>query len=540
VTPVKRVHAADLFAGAGGTSTGLAQACRALKLEVDLLAVNHWPEALQTHEKNHPWARHLCQEIDQVEPKTAVPSGHLNLLVASPECTHFSVARGGRPVQPQKRTTPWNLLTWLDEIRVDSMLVENVPEFRGWGPIGRDQRPVKSRKGETYREWLTEIRKRGYNVDARVVNAADHGDATSRNRLFVIAKRGDTPVRWPNPSYSRGGAVRGTRRWRAAREVIDWGLRGESIFKRKRPLAVNTWKRVLYGLDKYGGPEIAPFVEALRKEIEAAGFDPGARPKERVHTSDGRFIVPPLGFHARDGKANRPRSPDEPLQSLTQRGGGHVYHSFVLSQASGGAPRSTEEPLPTIVAGDGGGVGIRLVVDAFLVGVAGRGLSPTSVEDPLPTLTHRNTKWVIEPFLVPNFGERETQVPRVHDVKDPVPSVTSHGAGSLVEPFLVKYYGTARTSSVDAPVPSLTAKDRLLLVQPVIEGKALEIYHRMLQPPELSRAMGFPDDYMFVGNRGEVVKQIGNAVAVNVARALCTSLLSEGGRVSRIDGGIGS
>ena len=127
-------------------------------------------------------------------------------------------------------------------------------------------------------------------------------------------------------------------------------------------------------------------------------------------------------------------------------------------------------------------------------------------------------------LTVPNFGERETQVPRIHELGEPLPTPTSHGSGPLIRPFLVKYYGTAKVSSVDSPMPTLTSHDRLMLVQPVIHGQALEVYQRMIQPPEMSRAMGFPKGYRYAGNRGQVVKQIGNAVAVNVARALCSSL----------------
>lgn len=141
------VRAADLFAGAGGASTGLLRACRELGLDVELLAINHWQVAVETHTINHPQVRHLCESVERVDPRAAVPGGRLQILLAGPECTHFSTARGGRPVNPQSRASAWHILKWAQELYIDSILIENVPEFRTWGPVGANGRPLKSRKG---------------------------------------------------------------------------------------------------------------------------------------------------------------------------------------------------------------------------------------------------------------------------------------------------------------------------------------------------------------------------------------------------------
>lgn len=491
----RTVRAVDAFCGAGGTSTGLALACRDLGATVDLLAINHWSVAVETHSRNHPWARHLQSRLESVRPRDAFPGGRLDLLVASPECTHHSTARGGRPVSDQLRASAWHLLPWLEELRVDSMLVENVPEFRSWCRVGQNGRPVKKEKGSYFREWIRAIRTHGYNVDWRVVNSADFGDATSRQRLFVMARRGNRPIVWPRPIYSRKGQLPGTRPWRAARDIIDWSLRGRSIFEPgRRPLAPRTMARILEGLRRFGGEELRPFLVLMEH---------------------------------------------------------------------GGGTRSVDEPIPTITTAKGGSMGIA---EPFTIGVCGRNLTPRSVEEPIPTLTHRSTRWLnehevqpftvttdrpktnrslprsieepiatvvannervalVEPFLVPNFGEREGQLPRCHSVGDPLPSVTSHGAGAVVEPFLTSYYGMSTVSSIEAPIPTVTTRDRFALVQPVIDGRALDIRFRMLEPQELAAAMGFPTGYAFAGNRTEVVRQIGNAVAVQTARWLCLSLL---------------
>jgi DNA (cytosine-5)-methyltransferase 1 len=490
----RTITAVDAFCGAGGTSTGLALACHDIGANVDLLAINHWDVAVQTHSANHPWARHLQSRIESVRPRDAFPGGRLDLLVASPECTHHSTARGGRPVSDQLRASAWHLIPWLEELRVDAMLIENVPEFRSWCRVGRNGRPVKKEKGAYFREWVRAIKTHGYNVDWKIVNSADYGDATSRQRLFVMARRGNRPIVWPQPLYSRRGKTPGTKTWRAARDIIDWSLKGKSIFERERPLAPRTLARIMEGLRRFGGEELRPFL--------------------------------------------------------------------VLMEHGGGV-RSVEDPVPTITTARGGSMG---VAEPFTVGVCGRNLVPKSVDDPLPTQTHRSTRWLIEsevqpftlstdrpvtnrslprsteepiatvvanneriwlaePFIVPNFGEREGQVPRTHSVEDPLPSPTSHGAGGLAEPFLTMYYGTSTVSSIDAPIPAIPTHDRFALVQPVINGRALDIRFRMLEPRELAAAMGFPSDYAFTGNRTDIVRQIGNAVAVQTARWLCLALL---------------
>lgn len=599
----RTVTAMDAFCGAGGTSTGLALACADIGAKVDLLAINHWKVAVETHRLNHPDARHLESRVESVRPRDAFPGGRLNLLVASPECTHHSTARGGRPVSDQLRASAHHLIPWLDELRVDAMLVENVPEFVSWCRVGSNGRPVKKEKGAYFRDWIRTVRGRGYNVEWRIMNSADYGDATSRRRLFVMARRGGRPIVWPIPNFSRGGRVPGTRAWRAAREIIDWSLKGRSIFERELPLAPRTLARITEELRRFGGTELRPFLVLMEHgggvrsverplptvttarggsmgvaepftigvvgrnlkpasvddplptitqrtsrwvvETEVAPFTVSTdRPetnrslprsveepiamvvanKERIALTeafilsqasggaprsvgepvptipaggahalvDASFVLPPLGFYARDGKANPPRSPDDPLQTLTQRGGGHLVEPFITEF-------------------HGGGGGDRRV---------------RSLEEPLPTQDTANRFGIAEPFIIANFGEREGQAPRTHAIDTPLPAVTSRGAGTLVEPFLTTYYRNGGVTSIEDPAPVVTTRDRIALVQPVIDGRALDIRFRMLEPRELAAAMGFPKDYAFTGTRTDIVRQIGNAVSVQLARALCKSLLS--------------
>lgn len=483
------LRAADLFCGAGGTSTGLYRACDRLGAKLELLAVNHWSTAVETHAKNHPAARHLCASLDSLNPRDAV-RGRLDLLVASPECTHHSAARGGKPMNDQSRASAWCVVRWAEALLPETILVENVREFRTWGPLGANGRPLKRRAGETFDAWIGALRSLGYTVDTRLLNAADFGEATTRTRLFVVARRGRGPVPWPSPTHARGGSAelfgkRGA--WRPAREVIDWSIEAPSIFGRKRPLAPATLARIAEGLRRFGGDAAEPFLVLLRGTGTA-------------------------------------RSVEVPVPALTA-GGEHVglAQPFVLQQQSGGVARAVSEPIPTLAT-----KGAVSLVEPFIVPFMGErdGQRPRTrdVRDPLPTVTTRNPIGLAQPFVLPVTHGRDSSR-RARSVEGPLPTITSANRGELgiCEPFLVPYYGTARPRDVSAPVPTLTTKDRLGLVEP---GAQLDIRFRMLQPHELARAMGFPDDYRFAGNRGDVVRQIGNAVSVTLAEALFTALLA--------------
>ena len=512
------IHAVDLFAGAGGTSTGLALACKELGRNVDLVAINHWEPAIESHALNHPWAKHICASAESLDPRVVVPRRHLQILVASPECVGHSRAAGGRPKNDQKRASAWQILRWLELLKVDRVLVENVIEFRDWGPLNSRGFPIKSRKGEIYQSWFRAIRSFGYNVAAKVLNAADYGAPTSRSRLFIVAKKGNIAITWPEPTHSRKGD--GRKKWRPAREIIDWSIKGQSIFTRKRPLSIRTIGRIIEGLKRFGGSELQPFI---------------------VLMEHGGGI----------------KSIGDPLPTITTAKGGSmglVEPSFVLSQASGGAPRSVTEPLPTIPAG-----GAHALIEPFILSQGSNG-APRSVKDPVPSILTAGKHALVQPFIVPFFGERKGQAPRNHPVSEPLPAVTSHGAGALVqsfllpvrgyfgqntpksvdeplgtitqrgygglvEPCIVQYNDNSGAHSVNEPLPTIPTHDRFGLVQPTLNGRCLDVRFRMLQPHELAGAMGFPRSYKFCGTKTEITRQIGNAVVVHIAKALCGSLL---------------
>lgn len=272
----KRIIAADLFCGAGGTSTGLSRAAERLGRRVELTAVNHWERAVETHAANHPAAFHFCQDLADLDPRKAVPGGRLDLLVASPECTHHSVARGGKPVNDQSRATAYCVHRWCAALDVRRVLIENVPEFTTWGPLDAKGRPTKRGRGKLFEAFLQTFRAMGYRVEWRILNAADFGAATTRRRLFIQCVKGRGPIRWPDRTHEPNptpGLTEPLPKWRAARGIIDWSMRGTSIFGRKRPLSANTLKRIAAGLAKFGGAAAEPFLVMLRRHADGRSVE---------------------------------------------------------------------------------------------------------------------------------------------------------------------------------------------------------------------------------------------------------------------------
>lgn len=516
---------ADLFAGAGGMSEGAVEAITARGLTPRLVAVNHWPVAVATHTENHPTAEHRCAPVESVDPRELVPSGRLDLLMAAPECTHHANARGGKPINDQSRASAWHIMRWLELLRVESVLIENVPEFQTWGPLGANGRPLKSRKGEIFQAFIETLRRYGFKVEYRVLNAADYGAATSRRRLFIVGVRGNRRVPWPTPTHSKTGGKSlfgTTAKWRGAREIIDWKIEGSSIFNRKRPLAPATMRRILDGLARYS-PALEPFLVILRQNMAAQSLD-GPIP---ALTGNGThvglaepFLIPFYG--ERDGQRPRTHSVDEPLPVAPASGGGKfgVIEPFVLQQQSGGVARRVDEPLPTVATD-----GAITLVQPFIVQSGGPRGGTQSVDEPMKTLLTREHKALVEPFLVPPRGFSEGAVDSVDRPLRTIKAVDGHVFG-LVEPFITKYNGTAvRGMSVEEPLDTVTSRDRFGLVQPVINGYTLDIRFRMLQPHELSQAMSFPRSYVFTGNKGERIRQIGNAVDCRQSRALAGAII---------------
>lgn len=423
-----KIKAADLFCGAGGTSTGLIEACEELDLECELTAINHWDVAIATHKANYPESHSLCASLDSLNPRDLYKDGELDLLWASPECTHHSIARGGKPINDQSRATAWCVTRWAEALRPSIILVENVKEFLSWGPIGVEGRPLKTRKGEVFRAWVRTLEALGYRVDWRMLRAADYGDPTTRERLFIYAVRGRRKIVWPEATHGQviiSDMFEQRQRWLTARDnVIDWSIPGKSIFNPDGSLrhCENTVNRIIDGFARQGRKAV-PFVLILRGT-------------SRSHIAASAHSI------------------DEPLSTVCASGTHHMLcEPFVIGQQSGAMPRSVDQPVPTVACA---------------------------------------------------------------------------GAIRLVEPMIVKYYRTGICKSVDEPLDTVTTKPRFMLVEPKSgESFGLDIHTRMLLPHELAAAQGFPKDYKFAGNKTEIIRQIGNAVPKNLAKALVRAALTQ-------------
>jgi len=601
------------------------RAVREMGAELDLVAINHWDTAIATHTRNHPFARHFCINLDAANPAAIVEGGRLDLLLASPECVHFSRARGGKPVSDQRRASAYHVQRWVTALNgeIDRILIENVREFMEWGPLLPDGRLDPARKGLYFFSWVNSLVAMGYDWDWRIVNAADFGDATTRERLMVqFVRIGLGGVRWPVPTHGKtlkstaklAGPMFGPapvlKPWRAAREVIDWQDAGRSLLDdpkyKVRPLSIKTRMRIARGLARFGGP-------LARMYIQLLGIDPA-----EVAVPAGRGLKPqPFLLSQQSGGA--PRSADQPVSTIASAGYVTLVSPFLLGQHTNNIPKGVDDaPVPTIPTiarirliepmlapyyGSGSGKTCQTIsqpvptiptkdrfalVDPLAV-VYESGSDARSVTEPRPTVmtpdrpgvatsrpeavmvranahatTTRSDQLVttpasadsgeilmMEPFIVPNFGEREGQTPRVHDVAAPLPTVTGQGAGALVRPVLVQTDQTKGNGvcarPIDAPLPTVVTKQATALVEPllnavqmgevdprrvvVIDGQphVLDIRFRMLKNRELARAMGFDDaesEYEFTGTATEITRQIGNAVPCNLAAALVAAILA--------------
>ncbi len=538
-----RYRSGDLFCGAGGLTAGLSLAYEHLLDDAEDLAehvrhvaINHWSVAIRTHETNHPWAKHLDEDIDHVKPRDVFEPG-IDLLAAAPSCKPHSQAAGDKAKHDQKRMHPWVVVRWIQELRPRNVLVENVPAFRRWGPLDDDGDPCKEREGDTFDAFLAAIRSLGYAVDHRILNAADYGDPTTRKRLFIVARRDKRPV-FPAPTHSNDPDD-DLPDWRTAAEVIDWSDPGESIWTRglagngKKPLVQNTMQRIAEGLRRYAVDELEPFADAVaslgKEDVEKLQ-------RTAVNVED---VTPELVAHA--GRpflvkfygTSTAKPVEEPLDTVTA--GGYKFalaRPYVIGQHGGAVARSTDEPLPTVASA---GYIRKVEPHPFILPRNGRyrGLDSNPAYDPdaepLHVVTAENHDGhLVSPYLVPFYGERGGQDPRTHDTDDPLPTVpASKSPAGVAQPYLVQYNGQSDAQPVDEPMPTQTTRDRFALVVPDLWPYGLDIRFRMLQPRELAAAMGFPDTYEFCGTKTERVRQIGNAVCVNLARELCLTLLTD-------------
>ena len=563
----------DNFAGGGGASTGIEMA---LGRAVDI-AINHDAEAVAMHLANHQYTTHYCEDVWTVDPCQIVKGRPVGLAWFSPDCKHFSKAKGGKPVARKIRGLAWVVVRYALKVRPRVIMLENVEEFQDWGPLvhvcddsghkkmddtGRPvMMPCGINKGQTFYLWKSRLEKLGYRVEWKELRACDYGAPTIRKRLFLVARCDGLPIVWPEPTHGdpKSKAVRSGKLlpWRTAADCIDWSIPAPSIFERKRPLADATMRRIAKGIMRYVVDNPDPFIvtyygskgEDFRGQSLA---DPLA-----TQTTENRhaLVVPVFTEHA---NASSPRCmpADEPLRTIcaNTKGGHHaLIEAFLAKHYTGVVGSDMQDPIGTVTSVDH-----HSLVTANLVRNFGKS-SAAAVNEPSKTITGKSKDSVVTAHLVRQFGQSvgsspvdpvgtitpgglgKTGLVTSHLVKlrgtcrdgqevtSPLPTITASGTHvGEVRAFLLKYYGSDRDPQLLDPLHTITTKDRFGLV--TVSGQQYEIVDiglRMLSPKELFRAQGFDDSYIidpiYNGKpltKTAQVRMCGNSVSPYPAAAL--------------------
>lgn len=489
----------DLFAGGGGASLGIESGSGSV---VDI-AINHDKDAIRMHEENHPCTKHYCEDIFHVDPIAAVAGRPVGILWASPDCKHFSKAKGGKPVEKKIRGLAWVVVKWAKLVRPRIIHLENVEEFLTWGPLLPNDRPDPARKGETFNVWKAALEKLGYAVEWRVLKACDYGAPTIRKRLFLVARCDGKPIVWPAPTHgnpqAKGFKESGLKPWVPAAKILDYSLNCPSIFTRPKPLANASAKRIAAGVKRYVIETGDPFLIEYHSTF-AGGRDRTRPVDEPLATQDtsNRFglVVPELVAHnlARIGQTGGnglySNPVTDPLTTCTTKAE-HLLIASHLTKLYGtcaaGVP--LDQPAPTVTA-DGQHLGH---VAAFLQKYYGNERDGVSLSEPMHTIPTKDRFGFVAAMLV---RAPETFPPGFWRVWQ----------------FLADHLGP------DAPCPVVWIKGELYLI--------VDIGMRMLAPRELARAQGFPDSYILTGTKTNQVARIGNSVCPDMARVIVAANLS--------------
>ena len=540
----------DSFAGGGGASTGIELATGRV---VDI-AINHDPDAILMHKTNHPYTTHYQASVWDVDPEEVCGGSPVGLLWASPDCKHFSKAKGGKPVDKRIRGLAWIVLRWAGTVRPRVIILENVEEFQTWGPVRRG-RPVKAKAGQTFQRFVSQLEALGYAVEWRELVAADYGAPTTRKRFFLIARCDGRPIVWPEPTHAPADSPEvkeGIKKhWRSAAEIIDWSLPCPSIFdtreqirekyglKAQRPLRPNTMRRVARGVDKFVIKSANPFLVIVNHAGEFRG-----------------------------------QSLSDPIQTITAKHGYGVVNPvmapWTVTNTTNSTGHPVNEPIGTARTGGGGGqmfLGASLIQHHTEHSEHVRGHEITG---PIMTIDAANRYGMTVASLVKYYGGVVGA-----SVEDPVPTVTSVDHNALQTAHMVKMKGDNLGGPTTEPVQTITAggshhgvvTTRVAKAEPGADlrhwpeirnllntycGYALrpedvilfriggawyfmaDIGLRMLTPRELYRANGFPDDYVidrdYTGQtygKSKQVARCGNAVPPPFATALVRANLPE-------------
>lgn len=493
----------DNFAGGGGASTGIELA---LGRSVDI-AINHDEAAIAMHKVNHPRTKHYLEDVWEVDPLEATQGRPVGLAWFSPDCKHFSKAKGGKPVEKSIRGLAWVAVKWAKAVRPRVIILENVEEFKTWGPLTEDNYPDPKRKGETFNLFIRALKKLGYKVDFRELKACDYGAPTIRKRFFMVARCDGRKIIWPEPTHGdpdtlavRAGILEP---WRTAAECIDWSIACPSIFERKKPLAENTVQRITRGINKFVLENPRPFImQAYGGGYTGAGSDID-RPLPTITATDHNWLVTPFlsQYHSYDDTP-RGQTMDRPLltQDTSNRYG--LVACYLTKFYKTGIGQDLAEPLHTVTTSPGHFGEIRAFLTSYYGNESDIG---QSLDEPLRTITVKD-----------RFGDVSVKITKVGKRND-----LKHWP--KVREMLNQYCGFN------------IASDEILLLE--ISGDHYfinDIGLRMLVPHELFAAQGFPRDYIIDRDENgkpftkkDQVAKCGNAVCPDLAKALVSANLPE-------------
>jgi DNA (cytosine-5)-methyltransferase 1 len=508
----------DNFAGGGGASTGIEMATG---YSVDI-AINHDPEAIRMHKVNHPNTKHYCENVWAVDPVKACEGHPVALAWFSPDCKHFSKAKGGKPKDKNIRGLAWVACRWAALVRPRVIMLENVEEFKTWGPLNRGHHPIKAKQGDTFRQFVKQLNELGYEVQFRELVAADYGAPTKRKRFFMIARCDGVPIMWPKPTHApadseevKAGLLKP---YVGAYTQLDFSLPCPSIFDTSDEIK-----------EKYGIRAVRPLAPKTMQRI-ARGL------KKFVLDNPEPFIVP-IGYGERKGQSPRVHDIKKPLPTIVSSGKHYLCEprlAPVIDKTYGGnyqgGGSKAEDPIDTITTVDHN----RLVAATLIQyhsetnsdEVRGQG-----IENPIMTVDSSNRYGLVTSFLSKFYKTGIGQ-----DEREPLHTVTtSAGHFGEVRAFLIKYYGEGTGQDIEQPLDTVTSRDRFGLVTiQGVEYQIVDIGLRMLEPKELYGCQGFPDDYIIdhdntgkTYSRREQVKRCGNAVCPPIPAAMVRSNLPE-------------
>ena len=544
----------DGFCGGGGWSTGFELA---LGRPVDI-GINHDAAAIALHKANHPFTKHYQTNIFEVDPLEACAGRTVGWAHFSPDCKHFSRAKGAKPVNKQIRSLAWVVVQWAAAVRPRIISMENVPEFMTWGPCiaqrGRHGRvlllngmeappgvstlkqyrqlvPDPKRKGQTFRQFVGHLQKLGYTVEWRELTASDYGAPTRRRRFFLLARCDGKPIVWPKPTHGdhKSLAVQSgqLQPWRTAAEIIDWTIPCPSIFERSKPLAENTLRRIARGLQKYVLDNPEPFIVQVNHSGDNFRGQSIDEPMPTVTAKHGFGVVTPyvVGI-CQTGGGDRTRAADAPLTTICTKNEHCVVTPYIMCNNAANVGRGMEDPVPTITTGNRNFLAAPTLIQ-YHTEQSAKEHRGQDVEIPLQTVDAANRYGLATAFISKYFGDGQqgtgsrmdaplgTVTAVDHnsiaaatllqfnnhcdgrDLREPLPTITAQSNHfAEVRAMLIKYYSGDGCQPVDRPLDTITCRDRFGLV--TVQGvdyQIVDIGLRMLTPRELYNAQGFPPDY---------------------------------------------